>query len=172
MTESNQGAEDTYSASDVFDPTIRPELFTEVLPRRLLAFAVDAIIVIVATVPAFVAVAVLGLLTLGLGWLLFPFVFAIVGLGYLAITLGGSDSATFGMRMAGLEMRTLGGDKMYPLLAVLHGLIFWVSVGLLTPLILVVGLMSNRARLLHDMLLGVVLLNEGPLNEFERDQRS
>ncbi|MHA1560214.1 MAG: RDD family protein [Alphaproteobacteria bacterium] len=172
MTESGQSAGNTYSASDVFDPAIRPELFSEVLPRRLLAFAVDAIIVIVAMVPAFVAVAVLGWLTLGLGWFLFPFVFGIVGLGYLALTLGGPESATIGMRMAGLEMRTLGGDKMYPLLAALHGLIFWVSVGLLTPLILVVGLMSNRARLLHDMLLGVVLLNEGPLREFERDQGS
>lgn len=158
--------------ADAYDPQVHPELFEEILPRRILAFAVDAVIVIVACVPAFLAVVILGVLTFGLGWLLFPFVFAIVGLGYLALTLGGSESATIGMRAAGLEMRTLGGDKMYPLLAVLHGLVFWVLVGLLTPLILIVGLLSNRSRLLHDMLLGVVLLNAGPLEELERVRNS
>lgn len=153
---------------DVFDETIHPELFEEILPRRLLAFAVDAVIIIIAAVPAFLAVAVLGVLTLGLGWLLFPFVFAIVALGYLALTLGSADSATVGMRMAGLEMRTLGGDKMYPFLAVLQGLTFWILTSLLTPLVLIVGLMSNRRRLLHDMLLGTILLNAEPLRELER----
>ncbi len=169
MTES-EAAGSAYRLG-AFDPAVHPDLFAEILPRRLLAFAVDAVIVIVGTIPAFVAVAVLGVLTLGLGWLLFPFVFAIVGLGYLALTLGGSESATIGMRMAGLEMRTLGGERMYPLLAVLHGLTFWISVGLLTPLILIVGLLSNRARLLHDMLLGVVLMNAEPLRALERLQR-
>lgn len=171
MTESGGATGSAYGLG-VFDPVVHPNLFVEILPRRLLAFAVDAVIVIVAMVPVFVAVAVLGVLTLGLGWLLFPFVFAIVGLGYLALTLGGQESATIGMRMAGLEMRTLGGERMYPLLAVLHGLTFWISVGLLTPLILIVGLLSNRARLLHDMLLGVVLMNAEPLHDLESLQRS
>lgn len=153
--------------ADVFDPDVHPELFTDILSRRLLAFAIDAIIVIVATVPAFLAVAVLGILTFGLGWLLFPFVFAIVALGYLAVTLGGDESATIGMRSAGIEMRTLGGERMYPLLAVLQGLVFWVLTGFLTPLILIVGLMSNRHRLLHDMLLGTIMLNSTPLRELE-----
>jgi len=154
--------------TDAFDATIHPELFDEILPKRLLAFAIDAIIVIVAMVPAFIAVAILGIITLSLGWLLFPFVFAIVALGYLALTLGSPESATIGMRIAGIEMRTLGGERMYPLLAILQGLMFWVLTGLLTPLILVVGLLSNRYRLLHDMLLGTIMLNSPELAELER----
>jgi uncharacterized RDD family membrane protein YckC len=167
MSNDSQAAGARYGA-EAFDETVHPELFDDILPKRLLAFAIDAIIVIIATVPAFLAVAILGVLTLGLGWLLFPFVFAIVALGYLALTLGSSESATIGMRMAGVEMRTLGGDKMYPLLAVLEGLTFWILVGFLTPLVLIVGLMSARRRLLHDMLLGTILLNAGPLHELER----
>ena len=167
MSDESRAAGSTYRA-DTYDPIVHPDLYEEVLPRRLLAFAVDAVIIIVLMVPAALAVILLGILTLGLGWLLFPFIFAIVGLGYLALTLGGTESATIGMRMAGLEMRTLGGERMYPLLAVLHGLTFWFSVGLLTPLILIVGLLSNRYRLLHDMLLGVVLLNAEPLHALER----
>ncbi len=171
MADDSRAAGVRYSA-DAFDETIHPELFDEILPRRLLAFAIDAIIIIVATVPAFVVVAILGVLTLGLGWLLFPFVFAIVALGYLAYTLGSSESATVGMRLVGVEMRTLGGDKMYPLLAVLQGLTFWILTGFLTPLVLVVGLMSTRRRLLHDMLLGTILLNAEPLHELERARSS
>jgi uncharacterized RDD family membrane protein YckC len=170
-------ADDTRAAgprpgSDAFDERIHPELILEILPKRLLAFAIDAIIVFVAMVPAFLAVAVLGILTLSLGWVLFPLVFAIVALGYLALTLGGPESATIGMRVAGVEMRTLGGEKMYPLLAVLQGLVFWVLVSLLTPLILIVGLMSNRNRLLHDMLLGTIMLNSPELAELERQRNA
>ena len=156
--------------ADAFDEAIHPELFSEILPKRLLAFAIDAVIVLVAMVPASLAVFILGILTLSLGWLLYPFVFAIVALGYLALTLGSAESATIGMRMAGIEMRTLGGERMYPLLAVLQGLMFWVLIGLLTPLILVVGLMSNRSRLLHDMLLGTIMLNSAELAELERSR--
>ena len=160
----------SHSGADAFGEAIHPELFNELLPKRLLAFAIDAVIVLVAMVPASLAVFILGILTLSLGWLLYPFVFAIVALGYLALTLGSSESATIGMRMAGIEMRTLGGERMYPLLAVLQGLMFWVLIGLLTPLILVVGLMSNRSRLLHDMLLGTIMLNSAELADLERSR--
>jgi uncharacterized RDD family membrane protein YckC len=61
---------------------------------------------------------------------------------------------------------------MYPLLAVLQGLVFWVLVSLLTPLILIVGLMSNRNRLLHDMLLGTIMLNSPELAELERQRNA
>ena len=129
MTSADKAA----AGADLYDPTLHPDLYDEILPRRLVAFAIDAFIVLVAMIPVALAVVVLGILTLGLGWLLFPFVFAVVGLGYLALTLGSEESATVGMRLAGIEMRTLGGLKMYPVLAILEGLLFWVLVGLLTP---------------------------------------
>jgi len=148
---------------DVFVAERQPALFVDVLPRRLIAFAIDMVIVIVLMLPVLLAVLVLGILTFGLGWVLFPFVFGVVALGYLALTLGGENSATVGMRAAGIELRTIGGQKMYPLLAALHGLLFWASVSLLTPLILVVALLNPRNRLLHDMLLGVVMVNADAL---------
>jgi uncharacterized RDD family membrane protein YckC len=40
-----------------------------------------------------------------------------------------------------------------------HPIIYWVSVSVLTPLVLVVGLLNPRRRLLHDMLVGVVIIN-------------
>jgi uncharacterized RDD family membrane protein YckC len=124
-------------------------------------------------VPAALIVAVLGLLTLGLGWFLYPPLFAIVALGYVALTLGGPASATVGMGLAGLEMRTWSGAPMFALLAVMHALLallavmhallFWFSMGL-TPLILLVGLFTRRRQLLHDLLLGTVVVNSWPLH--------
>jgi uncharacterized RDD family membrane protein YckC len=37
--------------------------------------------------------------------------------------------------------------------------LFWVSVSFFTPLILLVGLFNGRRRLLHDMILGTVIIN-------------
>lgn len=146
-----------------YDAQTQPELFEGVLSRRIIAFVVDAVIIVALTIPAALVVLVLGLVTLGLGWFLFAPLFAIVALGYVAFTLGGRGSATVGMRMAGIEVRTWNGAPMFPLLAIMHSVVFWFSVSLLTPLILIVGLFTARKQLLHDLLLGTVAVNSEPL---------
>jgi uncharacterized RDD family membrane protein YckC len=133
----------------------------------VLAFVLDAIIIFLLMIPAALIVTLLGIVTLGIGWLLFAPLFAIVALGYVALTLGGQNSATVGMRTLGIEMRTLDGGKPYPLLAAVHALIFWLSVSVLTPLILIVGLITERSRLLHDLILNTVLLNSSRLRSGE-----
>lgn len=147
----------------VYDPRTQPELFSGILSKRVLAFIVDAILVVILMIPAAIIVAILGLITLGIGWLLFPALFAIVALSYVGLTLGGPASATPGMRFAGIEMRTWNGGKLFPLLAIMHALIFWFSIGLLTPLILIVGLFTYRKQLLQDLLLGIVAVNSDAL---------
>jgi uncharacterized RDD family membrane protein YckC len=37
--------------------------------------------------------------------------------------------------------------------------LFWVSISFLTPLVLLVGLFNGRRRLLHDIILGTVVIN-------------
>jgi len=37
--------------------------------------------------------------------------------------------------------------------------LFWVSISFLTPLVLLVGLFNSRRRLLHDFVLGTVVIN-------------
>ena len=147
----------------VYDPATQPELFDGVLSKRIVAFFVDAIIVVLLMIPASLVVLLLGIVTLGLGWFLFAPLFAIVALGYSALTLGGPASATIGMRLCGVELRTWNGSGAFALLAVMHSLLFWLSVSVLTPLILLVGLFTYRKQLLHDLLLGTVVVNSGPL---------
>jgi len=81
-----------------YDPVAQRRLFDGVLGKRFMAFLVDAVIISLLWVVAGIAVFVLGVLTLGLAWLLFGAIFAIVGLGYNAVTIGGPNSATIGQR--------------------------------------------------------------------------
>lgn len=160
----DQTAQSARSDRFAYDPAMRPELFEGVLSKRLIAFLIDALLIVALMIPAALVVLVLGIFTLGLAWFLFPALFAIVALGYVGFTLGGPASATVGMRMSGLEMRTWSGAPMFFLLAVMHALVFWFSVGLLTPLILLVGLFTRRRQLLQDLLLGTVVVNSWPLH--------
>ncbi len=56
-------------------------------------------------------------------------------------------------------MRTFSGTPGYFVLGAAHAVLFWASVSLLTPLVLVVGLLNGRRQLLHDLVLGTVVVN-------------
>lgn len=141
-----------------YDPVTQPQLFQGVIGKRFIAFIIDAAILFFLTVLAYVAVAVLGIVTLGLAWLLFGLVFPAVGLGYNAVTIGGPNSATVGQRMMGLEVRMWYGAKVTPLIAAFHALLFWFSLVVFFP-ILLWAFFDQRKRCLHDILAGVVVIN-------------
>src|SRR6187551_3221908 len=54
-----------------YDPAAQPELFEGVLSRRIVAFIIDVIIISIPVALAFIFIAVFGIITFGLGWLLF-----------------------------------------------------------------------------------------------------
>ena len=145
-----------------FDPYLQPELFRGVLTRRIFAFLIDLVVLSVPVILGYVFIAVFGLLTLGLGWVLFwlawpaSVVWAII---YYGASIGGAHSATIGMRMMDLELRTWYGAPGYFLLGAMHAVLFWVSISFLTPLVLLLGLFNGRRRLLHDIVLGTVVIN-------------
>jgi uncharacterized RDD family membrane protein YckC len=145
-----------------YDPIANPELFAGVLSRRLVAFFIDVIIIAVPVVAAAIFIFLFGIVTLGLGWLLFWLLSpasVIWALAYYGLTMGGAASATIGMRAMDLEIRTWYGAPAYVLLGAVHAIVYWVTVSVLTPLILLVGLFNTRRRLLHDMLVGTVVIN-------------
>jgi uncharacterized RDD family membrane protein YckC len=145
-----------------YDPAINPELFEGVLPRRVLAFIIDAVIIALPMLLATIFIIILGLVTFGLGWLLFWLwspAAAIWAICYYGFTFGSPASATIGMRVMDLEMRTWYGAPAYFVLGAAHAVVFWISVSFLTPLILLVALFNNRRRLLHDMVVGTIVIN-------------
>jgi uncharacterized RDD family membrane protein YckC len=145
-----------------YDPVTQPEYFEGVLSRRVLAFVVDVIIITVPVVFAALFILLFGVLTLGLGWLLFwllPAGVTIWAILYYGLTFGSPKSATIGMRMMDLEMRTWYGAPCYFLLGAVHAVLYWISVSALTPLILLVAFFNARRRLLHDMVVGTIVVN-------------
>ncbi|MFB9265256.1 RDD family protein [Bradyrhizobium erythrophlei] len=145
-----------------FDPWEQPELFRGVLTRRVFAFLIDLVVLSVPVILAVLFIAVFGVVTLGLGWALFwlvspaSIIWAIV---YYGSSIGGPHSATIGMRVMDLELRTWYGAPGYFVLGATHAVLFWATVSFLSPLVLLVGLFNGRRRLLHDIILGTVMIN-------------
>jgi len=145
-----------------FDPYLQPELFRGVLTRRAIAFIIDLIVLSIPVILAVLFIAVFGVVTLGLGWGLFLLVSpasVIWALIYYGASLGGPHSATIGMRVMDLELRTWYGAPGYFLLGAMHAVLFWISISVLSPFVLLIGLFNGRRRLLHDVVLGTVVIN-------------
>jgi uncharacterized RDD family membrane protein YckC len=145
-----------------YDPLANPELFEGVLARRVVAFIIDLVIIVIPLIAGWMFIFVFGLITFGFGWALFWLLSpgsVIWALVYYGVSLGGPASATIGMRAMDIEMRAWYGAPSYFVLGAVHAIVFWVSVSVLTPLILAVGFCNARRRLLHDMLVGTVLIN-------------
>ncbi len=149
----------------VYDPLRNPELFEGVLTRRVGAFIFDLLIIAVPAALATLFIFLFGLVTFGLGWALFWILqpaTIIWALLYYGFTLGSPASATIGMRIMDIQLRTWYGAPCYFLLGAVHAVLYWVSVSVVTPLVLIVGLFNVRRRLLHDFVLGTVVINNPP----------
>ncbi len=138
-------------------------LYDGVRTRRVFAFILDYILVALLMVPFGAVVAVLGLLTFGLGWMLFGILFPVVAILYIWMTLGGPEQATVGMRMMGVKLERLDGRSVDGILAVVHSVLFWAANAILTPLVLLATLFIDRKRTLHDLLLGTVVVRSDRL---------
>ena len=145
-----------------YDPQLAPELFDGVLARRVVAFVIDFVIIAVPVLLAAMFIFAFGIITLGLGfalyWLL-PAATVIWALFYFGATLASPASATIGMRVMDLEMRTWYGAPAYFVLGAVHAIGFWFTASFFTPFVLLVAFFNERHRLLHDILLGTVVIN-------------
>ncbi len=145
-----------------YDPDRNPELFDGIPARRLVAFLIDLTILAIPLILVWIFFFAIGIVTLGLGFALFglmPVISVLWALFYYGSTLGGPQSATLGMRAMDIEMRTWYGAQAYFVLGAVHAVVFWVTVSALTPFVLLVCFFNARKRLLHDYLVGTVVIN-------------
>ncbi len=161
-----------------YDPATSPELFEGVLARRLIAFVIDLIIIVIPIVLAGIFMAAATIATLGLAVVFFALLsplywplIVIWALCYYGYTFGSPASATIGMRVMDLEMRTWYGAPSYFVLGAVHAVVFWLTTSFLTPLVLLVGFFNERKRLLHDMVVGTVVINSPARAQMMRDAR-
>jgi uncharacterized RDD family membrane protein YckC len=132
--------------------------YSGVLSRRVFAFILDYLIVALLCIPAAIVLFFLSIMTLGLGFFLYPALYVIVAGIYFGLTVGGSSQASLGMRAMGISMARVDGQRIDFLTAIVHLALFWILNSVLTPLVLLVGLFTERSRLLHDLLIGTVTI--------------
>ena len=139
------------------DLVLPPRALEGVRTRRSFAIGFDLIFITLLVGVLFVALAFLGLVTFGLTWLLIPVLYPAVALLYNGLAISGWRRATPGMRLMDLEMRLMDGSRTPFINAAVHAVLFYLSWTILTPLVLIVTLVSRNKRCLHDMLSGVIV---------------
>ncbi len=132
--------------------------FAGVRTRRSLAFLVDYAMVLLLCIPAGLVVFILGIFTLGLAWFLIPSLFAIVALLYVSMTMGGPKQATLGMQLFSIALMRTDGQPVDFFYAMVHTILFWLSVSILTPFVLLATLLLDHKQFLHDLALGTVVV--------------
>ena len=145
-----------------YDPVATPELFEGVVARRVVAFLIDFLILSIPVVFVSMFIFVVGIVTFGLGFFFYALLWpgmVIWAIAYYGLTLGSPASATIGMRIMDIEMRTWYGSPAYFVLGAVHAIVFWITVSALTPFVLLVCLFNQRRRCLHDMLVGTIVIN-------------
>jgi uncharacterized RDD family membrane protein YckC len=145
------------------DPESAPELFEGVLTRRVIAYLIDVAIMGMLTAVVAMIGLVLGFLTFGLAWLALVFVIPLVIVGYYATTLGSHRRATIGMQAMDLVLTPARGAPLDGWMAFLHALLFWVTIWISWPVSLVFALFTPRRQMLHDLVMGVLMLRRSPM---------
>lgn len=150
-------------ADEGFDPRGAIDLtdsrrYEGVLLRRSCAALLDFLIVSVISTVLWLANCVATVGTLGLvslpAFILAPVVIHLLMCTYL---LAGSQGASFGMRASGIRVVNTEGRPIDHVQAFLTTAMFFATVPIFLPA-LAVGFFTQRSRLLHDIVVGTVVL--------------
>jgi len=135
------------------DPQTQPDFYADVPAKRLIAWAADTVLV------ALVCLLILPF-TAFAGLFFFPALMLVVGFAYRVVTLA-RGSATWGMRLAAIEFRTVSGARFDLGMAFVHTLGFTLSCAIfpLQTVSIVLMLTTARGQGLSDLVLGTVALN-------------
>jgi len=141
------------AASGLPAPQTEPQFYDGILIKRSLAWVVDLAVITALTVGA-------GIATFTIGFFLWPVFFVVIDTLYRMATLS-NRSATWGMRLMGIELRGHDGHRFDTLQAVLHVLGYAGSVMFVVPLLasFATMLLTDRRQSLPDMVLGSAAIN-------------
>ncbi|HEX4616206.1 MAG TPA: RDD family protein [Stellaceae bacterium] len=145
------------------DPAALPEAYEGVLWRRTLAYFVDLCLIGVIAVLCWIVFAVLWVLSFGLLGPVLWFLFGLIPLAYHTLLLSGPRSATVGMRLFDVELRSVTGERPGFLQALIQTALFYITVGVTCSLILLLVLFNRHKRTLHDLLAGTVVVRRFPV---------
>ncbi len=135
------------------DPDYQPQFYASVPSKRLVAWVVDTVLIF-----AMCAIAVT--LTAFVGLLIWPLMYLVLGFAYRTVTIA-NGGGTWGMRFAGIELRTADGSRPDLGMAALHtaGYTFSMAIPIVQVVSVVLMLTSAKGQGLTDAFLGTAMLN-------------
>jgi uncharacterized RDD family membrane protein YckC len=145
------------------NPQTAPELFEGVLSRRVMAFVIDFVLLLIISGILFVAGVIFGILTLGLGLLALPLVLPFAIVGYYALTLGSPARATIGMQAMDIVLTPTRGAPLDGWKILIHPLIFWITCWIAWPVSLAFALFTPRREMVHDLVTGTLMVRRSPM---------
>lgn len=164
MTESPNGSRSESDRAWIGAPPdlfARPEYFNSIVLRRSIAYLVDGIILVIFGAVLIVALSIFGVITFGFGFHLFPLL-SIVPIAYATVLIGGPDSATFGMRLMDVQVRSWSGERPNMVQALVMTVLFYGTIAITWFFGLLVVFFNTRRRTAHDFLAGTVVVRRLP----------
>ena len=154
------------------DPENAPELFEGLLTRRVFAYLID-LVLIGAMILVFGVIGLIGgFLTFGLAWLALPVLVPASIVLYYAATLGSPKRATVGMQAMDIVLTPTRGQPLDGWMAIIHAAVFWVSVWISWPLSLLFALFTPRRQMIHDLIVGTLMVRRSPMTRHWQSARS
>lgn len=147
------------SSDRVPNPDQMPNLYEGILLKRVFGYLIDLAVLLVLGFVGWMILMVAGLLTFGLLWGVLPLFGALLPICYHGFLVGGPRSATLGMRIVGIHVLSIDGQRPTPLQAFIMAAAFYTTVPFTSFLILAVALFNPRRRTVHDWLSGAVVVN-------------
>ena len=142
-----------HDLSGLPDPQIDQQFYTGVPFKRLIAWVIDFIIIMLLA-------SAMVLASFGIGAFAFPLLLFASNIGYRVFTLS-RNSATLGMLLAGIEIRNGQGNKLTLEEAAWHtGLYTLVAISFFALIISIVMMLVNeRGQGIHDYFVGTTAIN-------------
>jgi uncharacterized RDD family membrane protein YckC len=159
----------TYSSRPALpDPSTAPELFEGLLRRRVFAYLIDLVIMGAIVLGLSFVGLIAGFLTFGLAWAAMAFVVPLAIVLYYAATLGSSRRATVGMQMMDIVLTPARGQPLDGWMAIIHAAVFWISFWICWPISLLFALFTPRRQMLHDLIVGTLMVRRSPMERHWR----
>lgn len=137
-------------------------LYSNIIGKRIVAHLVDGLIMLTLAAPLLLVLMFGAVISFGLLAMPFALAFLAARVVYYAGYTGGPSSATPGMKLLGIEVRCTDGGRPDHARAFLRIVLYYASIGLLTPLVLLAVLFSSHRRTLHDLLSDTLVVNRTP----------
>ena len=128
--------------------------YDKILLKRIIASFIDVLLVCTLTIIVLIIISFLGVLTFGIIGKSIPFVIPVIFSTYFSFTLGGNNSATPGMNILGIVIKSRKKNKLGKVSAFAHSLIFFISlpIGLIFLISIIYPLLNKQRKCIHDLI--------------------